>query len=63
MMQKLFSILFIFIFSTVRAADPDVDVMINDYELVNADKAQCFAEMLKDVDVDYMGVQAKDFDF
>ena len=38
--------------------DPEVDLLINDYQIVSQDLSQCFVELVKDTDIDFIGVQS-----
>ena len=47
------------VINTVRTNDPETELMINDYQLVSADAAMCFVDLMKDrPDIDYIGIQA-----
>ena len=41
-----------------RESDPDVELMINDYDIARADMGQCLLDLVDGYDIDYLGVQA-----
>ena len=47
------------LFEVVKKSDPSVKLLINDYDLLRGDAAQCYVENVQHQPIDFMGLQGQ----